>query len=176
MVFLNRRNINNILILFLDQFESTVEAVIKGYCWEKNSYPLIRRGVRLFESQTYDFDLRMVIRGKRTCPLTRGVCFLECPLIGNFTAFVSFPFSHAQAGNKCSFSNLSLSFPKHFCLSGIWRIMSEMELEKSCTILHIRRENHLLPTRSHTQFHYIYKIRKMCLLLLIHSEMRSQKS
>ena len=59
----------------------------------------------------------MGIRGKRVCPLTRGVRFLECPLIRDFTSFVSFPFSRAWAGNQCSFSDLTLSFPKHFCLS-----------------------------------------------------------
>ena len=59
----------------------------------------------------------MVIRGKGTCPLTTGVRFLECLLIRDFTAFVSFLFSHAWAGDQCSFSNLSLSLPKQLCLS-----------------------------------------------------------
>ena len=58
----------------------------------------------------------------------------------------------------------------------IWLIVSEMELEKSRTILHIRGQSSLLATRLHTQFHYIYKIPNKCLLLLNHSEMRSQKS
>ena len=35
----------------------------------------------------------MVIRGKRKCTLTICVHFLEGPLIRDFTAFVSFPFS-----------------------------------------------------------------------------------
>ena len=55
--------------------------------------------------------------GKKICPLTGGVRFLECPLIRDFTLFVSFPFSSAWAGYQCSFSNLSLSFPKQFFLS-----------------------------------------------------------
>ena len=50
----------------------------------------------------------MVIWGKRTRPLTRGVHFLECPLIRDFTAFVSFPFSRAWAGYQCSFSRTTL--------------------------------------------------------------------
>ena len=70
----------------------------------------------LFEIKAYNFDWWMGIRGKRVCPLTRGVRFLECPLIRDFTSFVCFPFSRAWAGNQCSFSDLPLSFPKHFCL------------------------------------------------------------
>ena len=58
----------------------------------------------------------------------------------------------------------------------IWWIVSEMELEKFRTILHIRGKNCLLVTRSHTKFHYIYEIPKTCLLLLNHLEMRWQKS
>ena len=112
---------------------------------------------------------------KRTCPLTRGVCFLECPLIRDFTAFVTFLFSRAWAGDQCSFSNLSLSFPKQFVFL-IWWIVSEMELEKFRTILYIRGKNCVLATRSYTQLDYIYKIPKTCLLLLNHLEMRSQKS
>ena len=66
----------------------------------------------------------MVIRGKRTRPLTRGVHFLECPLIRDFIAFVSFPLSRAWAGYKCSFprtpSLLVFVVPKTvFCLSDI---------------------------------------------------------
>ena len=57
----------------------------------------------------------------------------------------------------------------------IWLIVSEMELEKSRTILHIRGQSSSLATRLHTQFHYIYKIPNTC-LLLNHSEMRSRKS
>ena len=51
-----------------------------------------------------------------------------------------------------------------------------MELEKSSTILHIRRQNCLLATRLYTQFHYIYKIPNTCLLLQNQSEIRSRKS
>ena len=51
--------------------------------------------MRLFERQTYDFHWWTLIWGKRIYPLTRAVYFLECPLIRDFTAFVSFPFSHA---------------------------------------------------------------------------------
>ena len=74
------------------------------------------------------------------------------------------------------------SFLNCLCLSQnifvflIWCIVSEMELEKFRTILHIRGRNCLLATRSHTQFHYIYEIPKTCLLLLNHLEMRSKKS
>ena len=57
----------------------------------------------------------------------------------------------------------------------IWLIVSEMELEKSRTILHIRGQSSSLATRLHTQFHYIYKIPNT-FLLLNHSEMRSRKS
>ena len=109
----------------------------------------------------------------RTCPLTRGVRFLECPSIRDFIVFVSFPYSRAQAGDQYSFSNLSLSLPKQFCL---YDMVSEMELEKPRTILHIGLQNCLLATRSHTQFHYICKITNTCLLLSNHLEMRSQKS
>ena len=110
----------------------------------------------------------MVIRGKRTCPLTRGVRSIR-----DFTVFVSFPYSRAWAGDQYSFSNLSLSLPKQFCL---YDMVSEMELEKPRTILHIGLQNCLLATRSHTQFHYICKITNTCLLLSNHLEMRSQKS
>ena len=65
----------------------------------------------------------MVNWGKITCPLTRGVHFLECPLIRDFTAFVSFPFFRAWAGYQCSFSRttlLILVVPKTvFCLSNM---------------------------------------------------------
>ena len=58
----------------------------------------------------------MVIWGKRTCPITRCVHFLECPLIRGFTAFVRFPFSRAWAAISTVFLErllyLSLSFPK----------------------------------------------------------------
>ena len=57
----------------------------------------------------------------------------------------------------------------------IWLIVSEMELEKSRTILHIRGQSSSLATRLYTQFHYIYKKRNTC-LLLNHSKMRSRKS
>ena len=55
-------------------------------------------------------------------------------------------------------------------------IVSERKLEKSHTILHISGQNCSLATRSHAQFHYIYKIPNTCLLLPNHSEMRSRKS
>ena len=116
-----------------------------------------------------------MIQQKRTCPLTRDVRFLECLLIRDFTAFISFPFSRA-----CG-SAISAVFLTCLCCSQnsfvflIWRIASEMKLEKFRTILHIRGKNCLLATRSHTQFHYIYEIPKTC-LLLNHLEMRSQKS
>ena len=59
----------------------------------------------------------MVIREKRTCLLTRGARVLESPLIGDFTAFISFPFSRAWAGNQRSFSKLFLLFSKQICHS-----------------------------------------------------------
>ena len=63
----------------------------------------------------------MVIWEKRTRPLTRGVQFLESPLIRDFTAFVSFQFSRAWAGYQCSVSRTTLlvfGVPKIvFCLS-----------------------------------------------------------
>ena len=45
----------------------------------------------------------MVIWGKRTRLLTSDVHFLECPLIRDFTAFVSFTFSRAWDIYQCSF-------------------------------------------------------------------------
>ena len=57
-----------------------------------------------------------------------------------------------------------------------WWVVSEMELENSRTILHIRGQNCSLGTRSRIQFHYIYKIPNTCLLLPNQLEMRSQKS
>ena len=75
----------------------------------------------LFESETYDFDWLAVIQGKRICPLTRCVQFLECPQIRDFTAFVSFPFFRAWPEIRVVFLErlfyLSLSFPRQFCLS-----------------------------------------------------------
>ena len=65
----------------------------------------------------------MVIWGKRTRPLTRGVHFLECPLSRDFTAFVSFPFSCAWAGYKCSFSRTTLL---DFVVSKIFFCLSDM--------------------------------------------------
>ena len=53
--------------------------------------------MRLFQSQ-------MVLRGKITSLLTRGVHFLDCPFIRDFTAFVSFPFSRVRTGYQYSFS------------------------------------------------------------------------
>ena len=103
--------------------------------------------------------------------------FLEFPFIRDFTAFVSFPLSCAWAGDQYSFSRMTsciCRFQNSFVFL-IWWIVSEMELEKSRTILHIRGQNCSLATRSHTQFHYIYKIPNTCLLLPNHLEMRSQK-
>ena len=75
----------------------------------------------LFESQIYDFHWLMVIWRKRARPLTRVVHFLECPLIRDFTEFVSFPFSRVSAGYQCSFSRTTLLFfvvhKTVFCLS-----------------------------------------------------------
>ena len=70
----------------------------------------------------------------------------------------------------------SLCCPQNSFAFRIWWIVSKMELKKSRTILHIREQNCSLATRSHTQFHYNYKVPKTCLLLPNHSEMRSQKS
>ena len=122
----------------------------------------------------------MVIRGKRTYPLTRCVHFLECPLIRDFTAFISFPFSRAWLAISAVFLErllyLSLSFPKQFFFFLIWWIVGEMELGKSRTILHIRGQRCSLAIRLNAQFHYIYKIPDTSLLLPIHSEMKSRKS
>ena len=68
---------------------------------------------------------------------------------------------------------LSLSFPKQVCLL-IWWIVSEIELDKSCNILLNREQNCSLATRSHTQFHYIYKIPNTYLLLPNYSEMNHE--
>ena len=77
--------------------------------------------MRLFESETYDFDWWTVIRGKRICPLTRYVLFLECPQIRGFTAFVSFPFFRAWPAISVVFLEwllyLHLLFGKQFVLS-----------------------------------------------------------
>ena len=79
--------------------------------------------MRLFESETYDFDWWTVIRGKRICPLIRCVNFLECPQIGDFTAFVSFPFFRAWPAIIVVILEwllyLLLPFQKEFCLSDI---------------------------------------------------------
>ena len=65
----------------------------------------------------------MVIWGKRTRLLTTGVHFLDCPLITDFAAFVSFPFSRAWAGYQYSFCRTTLLVfvvPKIvFCLSNM---------------------------------------------------------
>ena len=62
-----------------------------------------------------------MIRGKIICPLTRCIHFLKCPLIKDFTAFVSFPFFRVWPAISAVFLErlfyLSLSFPKQFCLS-----------------------------------------------------------
>ena len=125
--------------------------------------------MRLFQSQ-------MVLRGKITSLLTRGVHFLDCPFIRDFTAFVSFPFSRVWTCDQNSFSRAtSLSTSLNSFIFLIWRIVTEMELEKCRTILPIRGQICSLPTRSHTHFHYICKIPHTCLLLPNHSEMRSQQ-
>ena len=130
--------------------------------------------MRLFEIKAYNIDGWTVIPGKRICPLTRGVHFLECPLIRDFTSSV---FRSPLLG-----PGISAVFLTCLCRSQnsfvflIWWIVSEMELEKSLSILRIRGQNCLLATRSHTRFSYIYKIPNTCLLLPNKSEMRSQKS
>ena len=121
----------------------------------------------------------MVVSGKTARPLTRVLHFVECLLSRDFIAFVSFSFSRSWSGYQCSFSRtilLFFVFPKTaFCLSDM--VDSEGNgLEKSRNILHIRGRNCLLPTKSHTQFHYIYKLPNMFLLLPNHSEMRPRKS
>ena len=121
----------------------------------------------------------MVVWRKRTRLLTRGVHFLECPLIRDFTAFVSFLFFCAWVGYQCSFFRTTLLIfvvPKIVFAFLIWWIVREMILEKSRTILLIKGQNCSLATRSHTQFHYIYKLPNTFLLLPNHSEIRSQKS
>ena len=114
--------------------------------------------------------------GKNTCPLTRYVHFLECPFIRDSTALVSFPFSRAWAGDQyCLLERLlymPLSFPKRFCLSD----MVDNEWNGTGEISHyFAYQNFSLGTRSHTQFHYFYKIPNTCLLIPNHLEMRSQK-
>ena len=63
----------------------------------------------------------MVIWGKRIRPLARGGHVLECLLIRDLTAFVSFPFSSAWASYQSSFSRktlLAFVVPKTvFCFS-----------------------------------------------------------
>ena len=105
--------------------------------------------MHLFESPTYDFDWWMMIRRKRACSLTRGVHFLECPLIRDFTA---------SAILTC------LSCSQNSILFLIWWIVSETELQRSHTILHIRGQNYSLAKRSHIQFYYIYRIPNTCLV------------
>ena len=121
----------------------------------------------------------MVIRGKITCPLTRCVHFLECPLIRDFTAFVSFPFSRAWPAISAVLLErllyMSLCSQNSFVFL-IWWIGSKMELEKSRTILHIIGQSCSLAIRLHSQFHYIYKTLNTCLFLPNHSNMRSRKS
>ena len=96
-----------------------------------------------------------------------------------FYCIRQFSFLACLAGDQCSVSRttsvLVFVVPKSFVFL-IWLIVSEMELEKSRTILHIRGQSSSLATRLHAQFHYIYKIPDTCLLLLNHSEMRSRKS
>ena len=61
--------------------------------------------VSAFLRVKHEFDWRMVIRGKIMFPLIRGVCFLECPSIRDFTVFDSFDVaSYAWAGHQCLFS------------------------------------------------------------------------
>ena len=53
----------------------------------------------------HEFDWLMVIREKIMPPLIRGVCFLECLLIRDFTVFVSLDVAlHAWSGHQCTFS------------------------------------------------------------------------
>ena len=116
----------------------------------------------------------MAILGKRTRPLTRGVHILQCPLIRDFTTFVSFPFSSAWAGYQCSFSTKSLLvfvvLKTVFCLPD-----SEGNGDGEISN-YFRGQNSSLATRSHTQFCYISKLPNTFLFLPNHSEMRPQKS
>ena len=118
-----------------------------------------------------------MIQGKRICPLTRCVYFLECPQIRDFTAFVSFPFFCAWPTISAAFLErllyLPLSFRKQFSLSD----MVDSEWNGAGDIsYYFRGQSSSLATRLHTQFHYIYEIPNTCLLLLNHSEMKSRKS
>ena len=116
-----------------------------------------------------------MIRGKRICPLTRCVHFLlECPQIRDFTAFVSFPFFRAWPAISADFFTCLCCSRNSFVFL-ILSIVSEMELKKSRTILHIRGQSSSLATRLHTQFHYIYKIPNTC-PRLNHSKITSRKS
>ena len=119
----------------------------------------------------------MVIWGKKMCPVIRGVRFLECPLVRDFTVFVSFNVSsHACAGHQWNFSittSLVVVVPKSVTFL-IWWIMSELEREKSQTICHVRGQTCSLTSKSLTQFYYIYKITSKC--LPYYSERRSRKS
>ena len=96
-----------------------------------------------------------------------------------FYCICQFSFLPCLAGDQysCSRTSSLLAFvvPNSFVFL-IWLIVSEMELEKSRTILHIRGQSSSLATRLHTRFHYICEIPNTCLLLLNHSEMRSRKS
>ena len=53
----------------------------------------------------HEFDWLMVIREKIMSPSIRGVCFLECLLIRDFTVFVSLDVAlHTWSGHQCTFS------------------------------------------------------------------------
>ena len=116
---------------------------------EYNFYPLIRH---LFESQTYGFVWRMVVRRKIMCPLIRGVCFLEC------RSLEILPYSSVLT-SRPMFGQPSVHF---------------FQNEKSRTICHIRGQTCLLTTRSLTQFFYIHKITNSCFPYF--SDRRSRKS
>ena len=131
--------------------------------------------MRLFESQTYDFEWWIVIQWKRTCPLTSGVRFLESCYLEILLHSSVFRSPMLRPAISAVFLTCLCRSQNSFVFL-IWWIVSEMEFEKSRIILHIRRKNFLLATISHTKFHYIYEILKTCLLLLNHLEMRSQKS
>ena len=134
--------------------------------------------MRLFERQTYDFHWWTLIWGKRIYPLTRAVYFLECPLIRDFTTFVSFPFSHAWAGHQCSFSRTT-SLPVFVVPKTVFSSdMVDSDWNRTGGILHYfayQRVKLFAGNKINTQFHYIYKIFNTRLRLRNHSEMSSRK-
>ena len=120
VTFLDRRNINNAWTCSHTSFSPLLKLWLTVTNGERILIIEVLRGVRLFESQTNDFDGWIVIRGKRTCPLTRCGHFLKCPLIRDFTTFVSFPLSRVWPAISAVFLErllyLSFLLPKQFCL------------------------------------------------------------